>query len=522
MSVLLNALKDNTNFTYTENGALTHKTTKSALLDMFAMGGAYRKRSDEDVILLFKKAYEENPVYALKCLFYLRDIRGGQGERRFFRVCIKWLANNDTDAMRRNLQHVPMFGRYDDLYLFVGTKLEKDAFQMMKRQLALDMECKTPSLLAKWLKSENTSSQVSRDLGNKTRMAFGMTHKQYRKTLSILRERINVLERLMSAGKWDEIEFDKIPSRAGMIYKNAFARHDLERMRQDPTVQSYADFAKDETKAVNAKALYPYECVHEAVKMFGRSWNYGSGYKTTQPAMDSTNRLMVNKYWDNLADYFNGASFNGLAVVDTSGSMCGAQASAPINVAISLGLYCAEKANGPFKGHYISFSSRPQLIATEGVDFVDKVARIWETNLCENTNIEATFDLILNTALAGHMTQADLPENIIVISDMEFDQATGSWDWRYNGTERVEAYTRTANTLMEKISAKWQRAGYEVPRLVFWNVQARQNNIPMLDSGKCTFVSGFSPVLFEQIMKGLTAWDLMMDKLDSDRYACIK
>ena len=520
MNTLLNALKDNANFTRTENGALTHKTTKSALLDMFAMGAAMRKRSDEDVILMWRKAFAENPVYALRCLFYIRDIRGGQGERRFFRVCMKDLATQNIEAAKRNLAHIPEFGRWDDLYLFVGTKLEKDAFQMMKKQLALDMECKTPSLLAKWLKSENTSSQVSRDLGNKTRMAFGMTHKQYRKTLSILRERINVLERLMSAGKWDEIEFDKIPSRAGMIYKNAFARHDLERMRQDPTVQSYADFAKDETKAVNAKALYPYECVHEAVKMFGRSWNY-SGYETTQPAMDSTNRLMVNKYWDNLADYFNGASFNGLAVVDTSGSMCGSQASAPINVAISLGLYCAEKANGPFKGHYISFSSRPQLIATEGVDFVDKVARIWETNLCENTNIEATFDLILNTALAGHMTQADLPENIIVISDMEFDHATGSWDWRYNGTERAEFYTRTANTLMEKISAKWQANGYEMPHLIFWNVDARQANIPMIVNGNVSFVSGFSPSIFETIMSGKRGYELMMECLINERYAVI-
>ena len=174
MNTLLNALKDNANFTHTENGALTHKTTKSALLDMFAMGAAMRKRSEEDVILMWRKAFAENPVYALRCLFYIRDIRGGQGERRFFRVCMKDLATQNIEAAKRNLAHIPEFGRWDDLYLFVGTKLEKDAFQMMKRQLALDMECKTPSLLAKWLKSENTSSQVSRDLGNKTRMAFGI------------------------------------------------------------------------------------------------------------------------------------------------------------------------------------------------------------------------------------------------------------------------------------------------------------------------------------------------------------
>jgi hypothetical protein len=237
--------------------------------------------------------------------------------------------------------------------------------------------------------------------------------------------------------------------------------------------------------------------------------------------MDNTNRLMVNKYWENLADYFNGAEFNGLAVVDTSGSMCGCNASAPINVAISLGLYCAEKANGPFKGHYVSFSSRPQLIATEGVDFCDKVARIWNTNLCENTNIEATFDLLLNTALSHQMTQTDLPQNIIIISDMEFDQATGNYDWRYSG-DRVANYTQQANTLMEKIATKWQAHGYEMPHLVFWNVEARQNNIPMLGNGKVSFVSGMSPSIFETIMSGKTGYELMMEKLNSERYSVIQ
>ena len=357
MNKFMNGLTNATNFTYTENGAVTHTTTKSALLDMFAMGAAMRSRSDADVILMFRKAFAENPVYALKCLFYIRDIRGGQGERRFFRLCMKDLAKNNVEAAKRNLKYVPEFGRWDDLYVFEGTDLENDAFEFMKNQLALDVECKTPSLLAKWLKSENTSSRESRRLGNKTRIAFGMNHKQYRKTLAVLRERINIVERLMSENRWDEIEFDKIPSRAGMIYKNAFARHDLERVQSEKNVVSYADFAKDKDTKVNAKALYPYECVAEALKLFrtGSYWNMRD-----LPALDDTTRLMVNKYWDNLTDYFKGATFNGIAVVDTSGSMVGDDAAAPINVAISLGLYCAERAQGPFAGNYISFASRPQ------------------------------------------------------------------------------------------------------------------------------------------------------------------
>ena len=508
MNTLLNGMKNATNYTYTENGALTHKTSRNGLLDLFGMGAAYRTRSDSDCIVLFQDAFKENPVYALKCLFYLRDIRGGQGERRFFRVVTKYLADRETDAMKRNLQYVPEFGRWDDLYVFVGTKLERDAFALMKQQLMLDVECKTPSLLAKWLKSENTSSQESRRLANITRAAFGMSHKQYRKTLSILRERINVLECLMSAGKWDEIEFDKIPSRAGMIYRNAFARHDIERMKSEKQVATYEEFVKDENTKVNAKDLYPYEVVAQAFNLTRSTCRYWYDDAKDIDNINATQRAAINKYWANLKDYFNGCTLDALCCIDTSGSMWGSEASAPINVAISLGLYAAERARGPFAGHYISFSRRPQLIETKGVDFVDKVWRIYKTNLCENTNIEATFDMILETALHNRCKQSDLPKSIVIISDMEFDSQRG-----YYGDRN--------STLMENIEKKWNRYGYDMPNLVFWNVQARQNNVPMQVKDGVTLVSGFSPVIFEMIMKGKTGYDLMMDKLNEKRYECI-
>jgi hypothetical protein len=317
----------------------------------------------------------------------------------------------------------------------------------------------------------------------------------------------------MSEGRWDEIEFDKIPSKAGLKYKNAFARHDIERMKRNPEVKSYEDFAKDTTTKVNAKVLYPYEVVAKAGKLMGCDSYWSRGPVV---AMDNTDRLMVNKYWENLADYFNGKTFNGLAVVDTSGSMWGLDASAPINVAISLGLYCAERAKGPFAGHYVSFSSRPQLVATEGVDFCDKVQRIWRTNLCENTNIEATFDMLLNTAIQNRCTQDELPQNILILSDMEFDAGTGH---RYG-------YGRQSwnpQTLMESIRDKWARAGYRMPKIIYWNCQARQNNIPEdIGLGDISYVSGMSAAIFDTIMSGKTGVDLMLEKLDSPRYECIR
>lgn len=496
MNKFMTGLTNASNYTYTENGAITYKSTLNAVLDLFAMGGAYRNRSDEDCIFLFQKAYNEDPLLALRCLAYLRDCRSGQGERRFYRVCIKWLAEKNPSVVIRNLEQFVDFGRWDDLYTFVGTPVEKAAFELMKAQLSLDVQCKTPSLLAKWLKSENTSSKESRELGNKTREYLGMTHKQYRKTLSILRERINVLERLMSAGRWDEIEFDKIPSRAGMIYRNAFARRDIIKAK-------YESFAKDTTTKVNAKTLYPYECVEKA---FGvNRYNY-----------NDTERLMINKYWDNLADYIKNANFNGMAIVDTSGSMMGT----PINVAISLGMYCAEKCSGPYKDYFMTFSSNPKLVKVEGIDFCDKVRRMASAEWGGSTNIEAAFDLLLNTALRNHCRQDEIPQNLIVISDMEFNSCVTSGPISYDRW----SYTRKVptETLFETMERKWAKYGYTMPNLVFWNVDARQDNIPMKQNGHVSYVSGFSPVIYEQIMKGKTAVDLMLDKLNSERYSGIK
>ena len=507
---LLKAVKEATNVTRTENGAVTHKSTLDGLYDLFALGAAYRVRNDEDCIVLFEKAYKEDPTYALKCLFYLRDVRGGQGERRFFRVVINWLAKNYTDTMERNLKYVPEFGRWDDLYSFLDTPLEKAALDRMAIQFMLDLRSKTPSLLGKWLKSENASSAKSKEIATKTRKHFGLTPREYRKALTLLRSRINVVERLMSAGRWEEIEFDKIPSRAGLIYRNAFARHDVERMRRD--AMTYKEFMEREDTKVNAKALYPYEVVAKATEYS----DINSWWLRSSPKKDPTERAAINKYWDNLTDYFKNASLDALCMIDTSGSMWGMEASAPINVAISIGLYAAERARGPFAGHYISFSSQPQLIETVGVDFVDKVERIYRTNLCSNTNIEAAFDMLLNTALRAHCKQKDLPQSIIIVSDMEFDEARGRRS--YYGHQIPD----DTETLMEGISKKWERAGYKMPNLIFWNVQARQNNIPMVTRNGITFCSGFSPVLFEQIIQGKTGYDLMMDKLNSARYECIR
>lgn len=501
-NTFLNKLKNDTNFTYTENGAVTHKSTLSKVFDMFAFGGAYRKRSDADVITLFKDAFQEDQTMALKCLFYLRDVRGGQGERRFFRVAFKWLCEKWPEYAQRNLIYVSEYGRWDDLiYVTEGTPLEDYALQIIEEQLKLDLDCKTPSLLAKWLPSENASSYETNRLGNKVRKHLKMTHKAYRQMLSKLRTRINIVEKLMSENRWDEIEFDKIPSKAGMIYKNAFARRDL-------IAQKYKEFMKDDTKTVNAKTLYPYDICHEAFKMYRSDLN-------------DADRMAVNKYWENLPNYYNGRIENGLAIVDTSGSMEGQ----PLEAAVALGAYVAEKAHGPFANHFLTFSSAPDLCEFHGVDIVDKFNRAWRENSNNwggNTDLKAVFDLLLKTARDGNTKAEDMPTRLYIFSDMEFDghvSFTGysedRWGWsRYDCIETTDE----AETLLEEIAREWKHYGYDLPDVIFWNLDARQNNIPMLKGGRFGYVSGLSPVLIEQILSGVTGIDLMLKKLMTDRY----
>ena len=496
MNTFVNALSETNEYKRTENGATAHNSTHFAVYDMFAFGGAYRKRSDADIANLFKKAYEEDKELALKCLFYLRDCRGGQGERRFFRVAFRWLISHDEEQAYRLLDKISEYGRWDDLiYCALDTELQDDMVTIIREQFVLDLASKTPSLLGKWMPSENASSPKTKRAAKILRQALKLTSKEYRVALSSLRTKINIVEKLMSENRWDEIEFDKIPSKAGLMYKNAFARRDI-------IAKKYEAFAKSKNTKVNAKTLYPYDIVQNAIRI------------PTYAPLDNVDRLMVNKYWENLPDYFNGKECSMMCVVDTSGSMRGT----PINMAISLGLYCAERLRGPFANRFITFSSRPQFIETTGVDFVAKVQNIYKMNIIENTNLLAVFELLKNTALRYDVNPKDVPETIVVISDMEIDEGTCQYYGRGNG----RCWDKdTASTEMEQVRQSWASAGLKMPKLVYWNVDARQNNIAMLPKDGVSFVSGFSPSIFQQIMSGKTSFDRMYEVLNQARYSVI-
>jgi len=444
----------------TENDAITHSTSGTAVMDLFFQLGAMRGRSCQDVVSLFTKALSEDPLTAMRILFYNRDIRGGQGERQTFRHIMTYMAQYHPDLARKNIHLIPEYGRWDDLFVFVDTVLEGDAFALIRDALLAGN-----ALCKKWMPREKSSK---RDLAVKLRTFLGLTPKQYRKMLSHLTK---VVETQMCSGEWDKIEYGHVPSIAMRNYRKSFARHTPERWDE-----YLAAIEKGEPNVkINASAIFPHDIV--------RGW---IGTYATDKDPDCQEVRAADAQWNALPDYMGGNSGKVLVMADTSGSMTDGYGSisAPMSVAVSLALYTAERARGPFKDFFLTFSDRPQFTKIRGTNIYEKIMNIgrayWETN----TNIQAAFDAILDRAKQHNVPQSDMPSYILIISDMQFDACTGG------------------QTNMEEIRAKYAASSYEIPNVVFWNVRAA-NNVPIkINESGMALVSGFSPSILPMILGG--------------------
>lgn len=414
MNSMKSTLNEDFNESYTENGALGYRTTGKHLLDLNFKVASLRKADAETIISGFDKAFSEDHIHALKWLFYLRDAREGLGERRSFRIIMSHMANVEPEISKVLIGLIAEYGRYDDLLSLVGTECEKNALEVIKNQLMKDLEAKKAnkpvSLLAKWMPSCNATSYKTKENATVVRKYLGFTERQYRKILSELREYIDVVERKMSAKKWGEINYETVPSKANLVYNNAFLKNDEERRRE------YLDKLEKGEAKINSSTNFPHDIVHSYLK--GRSY-YRSNIKEDKA---------LEALWKALPDTVQGDG-NTLVVRDGSGSMmCSVDPNSSITaleVATALAIYFSERCSGEFKDNFITFSSRPELIDLSACSsLAEKIRRCYAENDCSNTDIEKTFDLILQTAINTNMKQEDMPKNILIISDMEFDQAT--------------------------------------------------------------------------------------------------
>ena len=478
--------------TRTENGAAAHMSTGADCLDLFSSVGALRSNDEEDIYTRFIRAYAEDPDMAVKILFYARDVRGGLGERRIFRVILRRMAFDHPESVRKNIGYIFEYGRYDDLMVLMGTPCEDEAASYIARQLTADVTALENggevSLLAKWLPSVNASSAETVQTARRLAKHLGMSERQYRKVLVSLRQRIHIIENDLRTGDYS-FDYEKQCSRAMYKYRKAFIRNDGERYK------AYLEDAAKGIRTMHTSNIYPYEIVEGVL---GRNL---AGRNMADLSADEVNAL--NTMWENLPVYGGG---NALAVVDTSGSMyCGKPK--PASVALSLGIYLADKNKGAFGGCFMEFSDKPTLIKLKGSTFAEKLRYAASFSRVANTNIEAVFELILRTAVINRVRSSELPETLILISDMEFDSISSHAD----------------RTVFEHAKSRYEHHGYALPRIVFWNVQSRNAHQPVrMDERGVILVSGCTPKTFEMVASGETSpYEFMLKTLSAERYSRI-
>ena len=498
----------------TENGANAFATSGKALLDINFAISSLRNAAEETVQSKYQAAFYEDPLLAVKWLFFARDIRGnGMAERRLFRICFSWLANARPTLVKKLIPLVANYGRFDDIF-YSGFEGEMwDAVvdyvaEQFKSDIDNAREDKPISLLAKWMPSINTSSSKTRALAKKLRQSLGMDEKTYRKNLSMLRAKLKLVEVSASSGNWAEIDYNAVPSMANLKYKNAFLKHDETRRRK-----YLADLEKPESGAkINSSASFPCDIVNKYVKQSGISWHNRNFNK------DSALEAM----WKALPNYVAGNNDGSTIVVaDSSGSMntsVSGTGMTALDVAFSLAIYFSEKLTGPFKDKWITFSGRPQYIDMSNCkSLADKLSLSYSKAEVANTDLKKTFMLILKTAVDNNLKQEDLPSNVLLVSDMNFDQ----------GTYQYDPYGASKCSLMKEIADEFAKHGYKLPKIVYWNVIGgcdRTAPLPVqMNAEGAVLVSGFSPAIAKMVFSAKTnPYDVLVDALNVERYQPIE
>ena len=457
-------LENESTVTTTENGDRTYSTSTDSVVDLFFRAGAVR-HDPKSILKDFRAAYKDNPYLATKVALWARDIRGGAGERQVFREILTELcrSNEGTDRVIQFMHLIPVVGRWDDLFVLTG-KARKIAFGFFAEALVAG-----DGLACKWAPREKSAQK---DLAKELREFMGLTQKAYRQ---LIVAGSNTVEQQMCGQDWNDINFSHVPSVASARYSKAFRKHQPERY------QAYLEAVMDKNKPdvkINTSAVFPYDVVKSNVD-------------------DQT----ANAMWENLPDYVpEGLSF--MPVVDTSGSMWGQ----PIEIAISLGIYLSERNKSDFKDLFITFSQSPALQKVRGANIRDKYANLKTADWDMNTNLDKAMKLILDLAVKSGASQEDMPDFLLVMSDMEFDG--GSW----SGNRNTSVTERTKNMFAD--------AGYEMPNIVWWNIQSRNSSTPVRANDKgMALVSGASPSVVKGLLAGnITPVNIMLEAVDISRY----
>lgn len=466
-----NAVNNTPTYARTANGAVTYESSLNKCVDLFFQIGSARVRGLDKTTLAL--AFADNPDVATRIVAWARDVRGGAGERQTFRDCLNWFARNDLQAFAGLVRVAPEVGRWDDLLAVEDKNLRiEHCYPLIATALQ-----EGNGLCAKWMPRKGV-------IAGELRSFMQLTPKGYRKLLVGL---TNVVETAMCNNEWSGIEYSHVPSVAMSQYRKAFYRHDETGFTQ------YIDSVTKGEAKINASAIFPHDVIKE---LFG----YNS------PSRTSVQGKAITAQWESLPNYLGDDKI--LPMVDVSGSMgCyvgGNTTLTCMQVAVGLGLYLADKQEGAFKDMFLTFSERPSIQELKG-DIIQKVQQLRTAEWGMSTNIQKAFDEILRVAITNKIPQKDMPKYLLILSDMEF-----------NSCGRGTNYATAA--------AKFRQAGYELPQVVFWNLNARSGNSPVrADKTGTALVSGYSPSICKSVLAAqeLTPESIMLATVMKDRYKVI-
>lgn len=497
------AVKDDKGFT--DNGALAYNTTGSDLVDFDFNTSSMRHGTKEEIAENFEKAFAEGKDRAMRYLFYVGDIREGKGERHIFNEVLSYLADSNPELVKAVLPLIPEYGRWDEVVNLVTTPVKEDVIELIRAQLNADLEAagkdEPISLCAKWLPSINATKKDTIKKALIISEALGMDKKSYRKTLSNLRDKLNIIEKALAEKNVEKLVNmqESLSSKQNYKYKDA-----LMRLMPEERELYFKKVLKGEAK-FNADVLEPYEVYFRYRTDLGINHWDTRAKKGSDISYETMWKMLPNKVQEGK---------NVLVVRDGSGSMTtgipGTNNGEILDVASALTVYFAEHAKGGFHNRFITFSSKPEIVDMNKCDtLADKIKLLGTYNDCSNTNLEATFDLILKTAMENELDQDELPKSLLIVSDMQFDMATSHRNyWDRNGDD-----TGWNETLFDSIRAKFEKNGYKIPRLIFWNVAASRTTIPEIKNELgLVLLSGYSKNIMDMICEDNFEIEIVNDK----------
>jgi hypothetical protein len=493
--------KDNTNYTdyfiysKTDNNADALETTNNIFLDLFT--NIVRDYDYNELDKLLQKCIDKDPYRTIAIIFNARDRKDGKKEKKISNDAYLWLKfNNFEKTYQHNInKYIEKYGSWKDVLYFVESinkkRIYDDRFEcdLFANQLIKDKENfnngESVSLCAKWCPGEKThyqkrynlTTKIINVLLEKNNITTIKSNEYFRKEyLTPLRNKIDIVEKKMCYNEWRDIDYEKVPSIASKKYKNAFMKRDNER---------YLEYLRNVSKGIqkiNVTGILPHELV-----------NYYLQDETRE--LD----LTIENQWKTILDDMKKTGlFNKLiAVVDVSGSMFSASnGSIPAQVAIALGLLISNCCQGMYKNKVITFHSSPSFHEIKGNTLKDQVECIRNAEWGYNTNFELIADLIIKYGKEHNLTDFDMPEKLVVLSDMQFDEAVRS---------DYESDKNDLELLYYTFSKKFRKNNYKVPKMIYWNLNAdNSKSFPVNDKVKNTaIISGFS----EQLLKIFMTYD---------------